>query len=505
MDKKPRRPSASRADAALPPGSDAEGLPSTGARSATDMVNPGSSDVSSSDAIRPRTAGDKTLSQLGDYQLLKKIGSGAMGAVYKARQLSTGREVALKALFQHIADTPKLLERFYREVQAAKVLNHPNIVRGFEAGQDHGFHYFAMEYVDGDSLQKWLSRVGKMSLGDALHVILGCARALEYAHGKEIIHRDIKPDNILISSDGVPKLADLGMVKMLDEDMSLTQTGHAVGTPWYMPLEQAKSAKDADARCDIYALGCVFYALLTGRPPFTGKTMVDVIQAKEAGTFPPARQANTEVSERVDLILAKMTAKLPRYRYQTCAELIKDLESVGPANETLDFLRPSAQAAAAEPSTSASAHTPYPEEPTTSANDVWYLLYRRADGKGMTKKLTTSQVLQLAEHVNFDPADAKVSRQPTTGFRALATFKEFERVVLGKASKSSADKQTIRSRRLMGKIVEQEKHRESQQEGPVTTWQYWSGTVWRCAGVGLALVLLLLGASWAISVIKSIF
>src|SRR6202043_2418806 len=112
-----------------------------------------------------------------------------------------------------------------------------------------------------------------------------------YAHELEVIHRDVKPDNVLITRQGEVKLADLGMVKMLDEDMSLTQTGHAVGTPWYMPLEQARNAKDTDGRCDIYALGCTLYACLTGQPPFVGRTIVDVIQAKERGSFAPARQA----------------------------------------------------------------------------------------------------------------------------------------------------------------------------------------------------------------------
>ena len=123
-----------------------------------------------------------------------------------------------------------------------------------------------------------------------------------------------------------------------NEEMSLTQTGHAVGTPWFMPLEQARNAKEIDGRSDIYALGCTLYAFLTGRPPFMGRTIVDVIQAKEVGTFTPARQANSDVPERLDLILAKMTAKHPKNRYQTCEEVIKDIESLGLASEALTFL-----------------------------------------------------------------------------------------------------------------------------------------------------------------------
>lgn len=483
--------------------------------SGADTENPGP--VS---AERNKTAeshdgtGEKKLSQLGDYLLLKKLGSGAMGAVYKARRLSTKQDVALKVLFQHIAENPKLVERFHREAVVTKALRHTNIVRGFEAGEDHGFHYFAMEYVEGYSLQKWLARLGKISVGDALHIVLSCARALQHAHEKDVIHRDIKPDNILIARDGVVKIADLGMVKLLDEDMGLTQTGHAVGTPWYMPLEQAKNAKDTDGRCDIYALGCVFYACLTGHPPFTGRTLVDVIQAKEIGTFPPARQFNPDVPERLDLFLLKMTAKQPRYRYQNCAELIKDLEALGLANEAPSFLQAVNPAAASTPSTPvtpppgplcASTRTPFPVQNSDPATTLWYVRYRRADGKGVLQKLTTDQVLRLAEQPNFDPTNAQASREKTTGFRALATFKEFERVTLGRVSKTNADKQSLRSRRLMEKIVEKELQREEREERPVTTVDYWLSIAWRCGLVCLVVVLLYLSASWAVHHLQSIF
>src|SRR5262249_19509005 len=133
-------------------------------------------------------------------------------------------------------------------------LDHPNLVSAFSIGDDQGWHYVAMEYVRGESLQTWIDRLGKLAIGDAIAIALKCADALNYAHGLGLVHRDIKPDNILITRDGEVKITDLSMVKMDDEDMSLTQTGHAVGTPWYMPLEQARNAKETDGRCDIYAL-----------------------------------------------------------------------------------------------------------------------------------------------------------------------------------------------------------------------------------------------------------
>ena len=263
-----------------------------------------------------------------------------MGAAFLARQTSYhDRLVALKVLFPHIAGNEKLVTRLRREAEVMFKLDHTNIVRAFGVDEFDGWHYIAMEYVDGKSLQRWISRLGSISVGDAVHVALACARALQYAHEQGMIHRDIKPDNVLISKSGRVKVTDLGMVKKLeaDEEKGLTMTGHAVGTPWYMPLEQAKNAKNADGRCDIYSLGCMLDRMLTGHPPFTGSTIVEVIQAKEIGTFPPARSSNSEVPERLDLIIAKMAHKLPKYRYQNCAELVTDLESLGLANEKLDF------------------------------------------------------------------------------------------------------------------------------------------------------------------------
>src|SRR5262245_8320754 len=289
-------------------------------------------------SLPPPAPAEKNITVIGDFQLLKTVGEGAMGKVYKAYQPAFKRYVALKILFEHVAKVPKLVERLYREGLVMGQLDHPNIVAAYGNGEDRGWHYIAMEYIDGESLQKCLNRFGRFSVGDALHIILACARGLQYAHENGLVHRDVKPDNVLITRDGRVKLADLGMVKRLDEEMGLTQTGHAVGTPWYMPLEQARNAKDIDARSDIYALGCMLYCLLTGEPPFAGKTLVEVIQAKEVGTFPSARSLSSEVPERLDLIISKMTAKLARYRYQSCAEVISDLEALGLANAELVFL-----------------------------------------------------------------------------------------------------------------------------------------------------------------------
>jgi serine/threonine-protein kinase len=427
----------------------------------------------------PAGRGTTISSRVGDFRLIRKLGKGAMATVYKARQVSQNRKVALKILFKHVAETPKLLERFYREARVLGRLDHPNLVQGYCVGEHQGLHYFAMEYVSGASLQSWLDRLGRLSVGDALHVTLACARALDYAHGLDVIHRDVKPDNVLITSAGVVKVADLGMVKMLDEDLSLTQTGHAVGTPWYMPLEQARNAKETDGRCDIYALGCMFYHMLVGKPPFQGPTLVDLIREKQQGTFPPARQYSAEVPERLDLILAKMTAKLPRHRYQSCAEVIKDLESLELASPALTFLSAPQAPPEEKPDTAtelpvSSAPTPAPA--TRPPADEWQVRYKKADGQVAQRQLSTAEVLRLIEAGQLGPT-ARASRGKDS-FRALATYREFEQAVLGQAARSGADRQTARYRSLYKKIAEEDRRRGEGKEDEAArrdNYHYWVG------------------------------
>ncbi|HWY87101.1 MAG TPA: serine/threonine-protein kinase, partial [Gemmataceae bacterium] len=172
---------------------------------------------------------EKELSVLGDFELLNKLGEGAMGVVWKARQISFDRIVALKVLFPHVASNKKLVKRLEREGHVMFHLEHPNIISAYAVDEAEGQHYVAMEYVDGDTLQQWLYRLDRFSVADAVAITLACAHALEYAHKEGMVHRDIKPDNVLIARQGIVKVADLGMVKTVAEDMSLTQTGHAVG------------------------------------------------------------------------------------------------------------------------------------------------------------------------------------------------------------------------------------------------------------------------------------
>src|ERR1043166_3138606 len=262
------------------------------------------------------------------------------------------------------------------------------------------------------------------------------------------------------------------MVKIGDEEMSLTQTGHAVGTPWYMPLEQARNAKEIDGRCDIYALGCTLYALLTGNPPFIGGTIVDVIRAKEIGTFPPARQSNKNVPERLDLIIAKMTAKLPKYRYQNCDDLIKDIESLGLASETLSFVprRPKAEHAQETPmpgKTTVPAPVAPAPEPVVDT-DQWYVQMKMQDGTVVTRKYQTAQLQKMLQEGTIGPT-ARASHDPHEGFRSLATYKEFQGTAMSLASKKAADKNTAKYRGIYKRLEEEdrkqfEKEKEANRE-----------------------------------------
>ncbi len=460
----------------------------------------------------------KNLLQLGEFQLIKKLGEGAMGAVYKAKQKTfNNRIVALKVLFPHVSKIPKLVERMRREGEVMGRLDHPNIIQAYAVGDAEGCHYVAMEYVPGQNTQSWLNQLKRFPVADAARIILDCAKALAYAHGQGIVHRDIKPDNILLTKTGVVKVADLGMVKLEDDDMSLTQTGHAVGTPWYMPLEQARNAKSIDGRSDIYALGCTFYAFLTGQPPFVGHTLVDVIKAKETGTFRPARQANSDVPERLDLILLKMTAKLPKNRYQSCDELIADLESLDLAAPTVSFVSQVAPVKS-DGDTNELAKTKVTEPVAKSRADVdfaksagvildpnvWYVQSTNASGKTTTTKFTTAQLRKMLEEGLIKPT-VRASQNPDEGFRSLGTFKEFQGAAMSKMTKKVADMNTARYQGIYKRIKEGEKKRakeeaevqEDEQNSSLrVNTRYWLGILLAVLPAGLVVVGIIAAIWW---------
>ncbi|MCZ7647759.1 MAG: protein kinase [Planctomycetota bacterium] len=255
---------------------------------------------------------------LGGYQLLEKLGQGGMGAVYKARQLSMDRIVAVKILPPKFSRDPQFVERFQREARLAGRMNHENVVNAFDVGEERGYHYLAMEFVEGTTVGAILKKHGPFAEKEALRICRQVAMALKCAHSNSLIHRDIKPDNIMIDSRGIVKLADMGLARATNEDTSLTQTGMALGTPHYASPEQARGDRDIDHRCDFYSLGATLYHMLTGKTPYEGGSpaaimaqhlMHDPVPAHERA---PERDIGDGASELVMRLMAKNRDDRPR-------------------------------------------------------------------------------------------------------------------------------------------------------------------------------------------------
>ncbi len=467
----------------------------------------------------PPPPGAQRLTALGDFRMVKKLGSGGMGDVYMGRQISLDRDAAIKVMAKHLANNPHFVERFYREARLMAKLDHPHIIRSYGVGQDHGFHYLAMEYVDGGSLQGVLKRQGKLSTGDATHVILACARALEHAHEFGVIHRDIKPDNILLTRKGVVKVADLGLAKALEENLGLTQSGVGAGTPHYMAPEQAVNAKYADVRSDIYSLGCMFYCLLTGRPPFEGDSAMELLKAKEAADIPPVRRLNPGVPERLDLIIGKMAARKPEIRYQNCTELIRDLEALGVASPALSFSTgpggsatrtsvPGAPSrtvpALGQTATGSSAATVAPggmTQPPTDPDsaDLWYVTVLDQRRNPTLKRFTTARVRLLIQEKRVQ-ADTLACRRRGDQPVPLVTFKEFEMLLRSHQAREVADRKGGGSFKKLYQEIEEKERRQKR-------WG-WLRNVWQSAtsmmGILFWLAVLLGGGGVTIVVIRQL-
>jgi len=262
------------------------------------------------------------------YKILERIGSGGMGAVYKARQLSMDRIVALKVLNERYSSNPEFRERFVREAQAAGQLNHPNVIHVHDISSANGRHYFSMEYVDGPSVKELLHTEKRIEVNRALDITLQAAKALEFAHENKIVHRDVKPDNIMLTKEGIVKLADLGIAKTFEEKQATERERRRVmGTPHYMAPEQALG-KAIDLRVDIYSLGATLYHMLTGKTPFAGNSAHEILKAHIQESLPPIQDLNPMVPDPVCFIVERMMAKLPEKRYPDMTHLITDIQRV---------------------------------------------------------------------------------------------------------------------------------------------------------------------------------
>ena len=285
--------------------------------------------------------------RLGGYRIVRELGHGAMGAVYLAKQMSLDRLVALKVIQDRFAKDPTFLARFTREAYAAAQLTHHNVIQIYDMGADGRTNFFSMEYVRGQSLAQLSEQQGPMEPRLAVGYILQAARGLEFAHNHGMVHRDVKPANLMLSKQGVVKVADLGLVKTPDLDSEpldatelrdadasslaaarshVTLHNAVIGTPNYMAPEQARNASKVDHRADIYSLGCTLYSLLTGRPPFQGDTVMEVISQHRVAPVVRPELIVDKVPRELSDVVMRMVAKSPDERYPTAGELITDLE-----------------------------------------------------------------------------------------------------------------------------------------------------------------------------------
>ena len=358
-------------------------------------------------------ASDTTAPQrLGNYEIVSKIAEGGMGTVYKARHVHTGDVVAVKVIANTTIKNPVLLQRFEREFMAARVLDHPNVVKAIEYCGAMPHPFLVMEYVDGESLGQRMERDGAYPEAEAVRIIGQVCEGLQRAHKQGLVHRDVKPDNILVNRDGVAKLTDMGLVKDADDQLNLTKTGRGLGTPHYMAPEQFRNAKSVDVRCDIYSLGATLYAMVTGTIPFENASPLDCWMKKIRNEFPPPRELKRDISERVDWAIRRAMSAEPDRRPASCREFLEDLTGQSRTTPT---------------------HASRPL-PAGAATDVWYMVYKDETGTAHTVKGSTEGIRKaLRDSLLGDPSAILVSRTKAGQFHSLASVPEFRDLVVAPA------------------------------------------------------------------------
>ncbi len=262
---------------------------------------------------------------IGGCRIVKKLGEGGMGAVFLAEHMRLKRQSVIKVVPAHLSSNKQLIARFQREAQAAAVIQHPNVVNVFNVGEENGVHYIEMEFVDGSALDSKLKGNKTLDQGEAVRIIKDSCKGLAEAHKHGIVHRDIKPDNIMLTRKGQVKIADFGLARASSEDMELTKVGQILGTPAYMSPEQCQG-KPTDSRCDIYSLGATFYAMVTGKRPFSGASVMEIMQKHIDEEPISPRELNPDLSVQVAKIILKMMAKKPEDRYQTAEDVVAAIE-----------------------------------------------------------------------------------------------------------------------------------------------------------------------------------
>jgi serine/threonine protein kinase len=346
---------------------------------------------------------------VGPYDLVEKVAEGGMGSVYRARHRETGEVVAIKIMPAHMANNQVLVRRFEQEFHAAQRLDHPNVVRAIDFGETGGVPYLVMEFVEGESLGQKIQRDGPLSEREAIHIIAQVAQGLHRAHKMNLVHRDIKPDNVMVMPDGTAKLCDLGLVKELETDLNLTRTGRGLGTPHFMAPEQFRNAKNADLRCDIYGLGATLYMMVTGELPFKSSGPLDAWMKKMHNDLTPPRKVVSGLSERLDWAIRRAMSADPEKRPTSCREFVEDL--TGKSTRKLP-----------------------PAGETPANGDVWYLVYADEEGAKHTVKGSVAAIRRsLKDGLLGDASNVRASRTKTGPFENLRSYPEFRDLVVAPA------------------------------------------------------------------------
>ncbi len=271
----------------------------------------------------------KSTEQIPGFKIKRRLGSGAMATVFLGRQLSLDRLVAIKILPKKFSDNEKFVERFYKEGRAAAKLNHPNIVAAYDVGKAGEHHYFVMEYVDGPTVYERIKQGKRIKETEATQVAIQVAYALQHAHQRGFVHRDIKPKNIMISRHGVVKLADLGLARVMsDKEVAEAEAGRAYGTPYYISPEQIRGEVEIGPPADIYGLGATFYHMVTGKVPFAGKNPSAVMHKHLKSDLIPPDHLVSKITAGCAQVIEMMMAKNPKNRYHNATDLLTDLKLI---------------------------------------------------------------------------------------------------------------------------------------------------------------------------------